>query len=86
MVFIFFFLLKVLHVFKPRLERGFGFPEELQLHWDDKASIQVDARNGTGAPGGPRKVFFYKEKGYLAGKNPTSLPCAELRDWGFPCQ
>lgn len=58
----FLFLLKVLQVFKPRLERGFGFPEELRPRWDDKASIQVDARDGTGAPGGPRKVLFYKEK------------------------
>lgn len=57
-----FFLLKVLQVFKPRLERGFGFPEELQPRWDDKASIQVDSQDGTGAPGGPREVLFYKER------------------------
>lgn len=73
----FFFLLKVVPGFTSRLEQGFGFPEELQPCWDDKASIQVDTWDGTGAPGGPRKVLFYKgkkKKGYLAGKKPNKSP------------
>lgn len=58
----FFFSQKFSKSSSPGWSIGFGFPEELRPRWDDKASIQVDARDGTGAPGGPRKVLFYKEK------------------------
>lgn len=70
MGFVFFFLLKVVQAFKARLERGFGFPEELQPCWDDKASIQVMELELQEAP---ERFYFTKGK-----KNPTSLPCAGL--------
>lgn len=59
MGFVFFFLLKVVQAFKARLERGFGFPEELQPRWDDKASIQVMELELQEAP---ERFYFTKGK------------------------